>query len=90
MEIKCSSRTLNLIKTGYRTLEKLRVSLDNVDLEERDANFKPIFKAKDVLADIASIGTMTKNLKELEISYMKDQLDGGVKTRGDVTPGFMD
>lgn len=90
IEIKSSSRILNLIKTSYRTLEKMRVSLDNIDLEERDANFKPIFKAKDVLADIASIGDMTKKLKELELNYMKDQMNDGVKTRGDVTPGFMD
>ena len=90
IEIKSSSRILNLIKTGYRTLEKMRISLDNIDLEERDANFKPIFKAKDVLADIASIGDMAKKLKELEVSYMKEQMNDNVRTRGDVTPGFMD
>jgi hypothetical protein len=68
----------------------MRISLDNIDLEERDANFKPIFKAKDVLADIASIGDMAKKLKELEVSYMKEQMNDNVRTRGDVTPGFMD
>lgn len=43
MEIKDSSRILSLIKTAYRTLEKMRIFLDNVDLEERDVvNNKPI------------------------------------------------
>ena len=43
IEIKDSSRILNLIKTAFRTLEKMRVSLDNIDLEERDpVNNKPI------------------------------------------------
>jgi hypothetical protein len=43
IEIKDSSRILSLIKTAYRTLEKMRVSLDNIDLEERDpVNNKPI------------------------------------------------
>lgn len=49
----------------------MRVSLDNIDFEERDNNLKPIFKPKDVLADIASIGTMADKLKELELSYKK-------------------
>ena len=89
-EIKNSSRVLNLIKTAYRTLEKMRVSLDNIDLEERDANQKPIFKAKDVLADIASIGVMADKLKELEVNYKKEQMQSGIKNRGDATPGFMD
>ena len=90
VEIKNSSRVLNLIKTAYRTLEKMRVSLDNIDLEERDANQKPIFKAKDVLADIASIGVMADKLKELELNYQKDQMQSGPRKRGDATPGFRD
>ena len=85
-----SSRILSLIKTAYRTLEKMRVSLDNINLEERDNNSKPIFKAKDVLADIASIGVMADKLKELELNYKKDQMQSNAKNRGDVKPGFMD
>lgn len=89
-EIKDSSRILSLIKTAYRTLEKMRVSLDNIDFEERDNNLKPIFKPKDVLADIASIGTMADKLKELELSYKKDLLTTTSKNRGDVEEGFDD
>ena len=36
IEIKDSSRILSLIKTAHRTLEKMRVFLDNIDLDERD------------------------------------------------------
>lgn len=89
-EIIDSSRILSLIKTAYRTLEKMRVSLDNVDFEERDNNQKPIFKPKDVLADIASIGTMADKLKELEISYRKGLITTASKNRGDVEEGFDD
>ena len=89
-EIKDSSWILSLIKTAYRTLEKMRVSLDNIDFEERDNNLKPIFKPKDVLADIASIGTMADKLKELELSYKKDLLTTTSKNRGDVEEGFDD
>lgn len=91
IEIKDSSRVLGLIKTAYRTLEKMRVSLDNIDLEERDpVNNKPIFKAKDVLADLASIDDITKKLKELELNYKKDIMESNSKLRGDVQPGFLD
>ena len=69
---------------------RIPVSLDNINLEERDNNSKPIFKAKDVLADIASIGVMADKLKELELNYKKDQMQSNAKNRGDVKPGFMD
>lgn len=43
IEIKDSSRILSLIKTAFRTLEKMRVFLDNIDLDERDfTTNKPI------------------------------------------------
>lgn len=60
----------------------MRVSLDNIDLEERDNNSKPIFKAKDVLADIASIGVMADKLKELELNYKKIKCNPMLKIEG--------
>lgn len=91
IEIKDSSRILSLIKTAFRTLEKMRVSLDNIDLEERDpVNNKPIWKAKDILDSISSIGTMTDKLKELELNYKKDQIESSSKVRGGLERGFMD
>lgn len=90
-EIKDSSRILSLIKTAFRTLEKMRVSLDNIDLEERDpVNNKPIWKAKDILDSIGSIGTMADKLKELELNYKKDLLSTQKKARGDHEEGFDD
>ena len=91
IEIKDSSRILSLIKTAFRTLEKMRVSLDNIDLEERDpVNNKPIWKAKDILDSIGSIGTMTDKLKELELNYKKDQIESSSKVRGGLERGFRD
>lgn len=91
IEIKDSSCVLSLIKTAFRTLEKLRISLDNIDLEERDPiSNKPIWKAKDILDSIGSIGTMADKLKELELNYKKDLLSTQKKARGDYEEGFMD
>ena len=84
MDIIDSSRILTLIKTAYRTLEKLRVYLDEIDLDERDPQTqKPIFKAKDILDSIGSIGTMSDKLKELELNYKKDLLEGKKSLKGD-------
>lgn len=91
IDIKESSRVLTLLKTGYRVLEKLRVSLDNIDLEERDPmTNKPIWKAKDVLDSIGSIGPMMDKLKELELNYKQELMESSSKLRGDTQPGFMD
>lgn len=91
MEIIDSSRVLILIKTGYRTLEKLRVYLDEIDLDERDPQTqKPIFKASDILNAIGSIGTMSDKLKELEEKYKKDLLEGKKTLRGDKEVAYDD
>lgn len=69
----------------------MRVFLDNVDLDERDpVTNKPIWKGKDILDNIGSIGIMADRLKELELNYKKDITENNSKLRGDVMPGFMD
>ena len=84
IEIKDSSRTLSLIKTAFRTLEKMRVFLDNIDLDERDpVTNKPIWKGKDILDNIGSIGIMADRLKDLEETYKKDLLDSKKSIKGD-------
>lgn len=91
IEIIDSSRILSLIKTGFRTLEKLRIFLDNIDLNERDeATNKPIWKGKEILDNIASIGVMADKLKELEVNYKKDVMANDSKLRGDIESGFID
>lgn len=85
------SRVLRLIKTAYRVLEKMRIQLDNIDLDERDPiNNKPIWKGKDILDNIASIGVITDRLKELELNYKKDLLASQKNNRGDSERGFLD
>lgn len=84
IEIKDSSRILSLIKTAHRTLEKMRVFLDNIDLDERDpVTNKPIWKGKDILDNIGSIGIMTDRLHDLEEKYKKDLLENSKTLRGD-------
>ena len=91
IEIVNSSRQLVLLKSAFRALEKLRVFLDNIDLDERDpVTNKPVWKGKDVLDNLGAIGTMFDKLKEMELNYQKDLLTNKKKARGDHEEGFND
>lgn len=84
IEIKDSSRILGVLKAGFRALEKLRVFLDNIDLDERDPlTNKPIWKGKDILDNLGSIGVMMDRLRDLEEMYKKDLLDSAKSIKGD-------
>ena len=90
MEIKDSSRILGLIKTAFRTLEKMRVFFDGIDFTDVDGNGKYINDPKKVLEGISQIGKMNDYLKELEINYKKDQMTSATKFRGDAEIGLDD
>jgi hypothetical protein len=62
----------------------LRVFLDNIDLDERDPmTNKPIWKGKDILDNLGSIGVMMDRLHDLEAMYKKDLLDNKKSIKGD-------
>jgi hypothetical protein len=62
----------------------LRVFLDNIDLDERDPlTNKPIWKGKDILDNLGSIGVMMDRLRDLEEMYKKDLLDNKKSVKGD-------
>ena len=86
-EILDSDPILSLIKTAYRTLYKTQVFLDNIDFTEIDDMGKPLYKPKDVMVDISTIGKMRLTLKELEEQY-KSELSSDSNVRGDVELGF--
>ena len=88
-EIQEEDPILALIKTAYHTLYKMRVHLDSVDFSDVDADGKPIYKAKDVIADLKSISIARTELAALEQLH-KTGLAAQEKTRGDQTPGAFD
>lgn len=89
-EIQNADPILSLIKTAYNTLYKMRVHLDNIDFTETDGDGKPIYKPKDVVADIASIAKMRSQLQELEETHKKDIMAAESKIRGDAEAGLLD
>ena len=90
MEIKDSSRILSLIKTAFRTLEKMRVFLDNIEFTDMDGNGKYLNDPKKVLESIGQIKKMNDYLRELEDDYKKDQESTTTRYRGDVEIGLDD
>lgn len=89
-EIQNADPTLSLIKTAYKTLYKMRIHLDNIDFEDVDADGKPIYKPKDVIADITSIAKARAQLQELELIHKKDLIAAENKIRGDQEEGLFD
>ncbi len=89
-EIRDSDPIVSLINVAFRTLYKTQVFLDSIDYSEVDADGRPLYKPKDVVADIGSIAKMRTQLKELEVLHKKDLESAGNSIKGDVTPGLLD
>ena len=59
-----------------------------VDLSERDANGKPVFKTKDIIAEISSLSKVHEELKILEGQVKKEMMETS-SIRGGATDGFL-
>lgn len=89
-ELQNSSRTLKLLKSAQGVVDKITDYFDNIDIEERDpVTGKPIFKTKDVMAEMANIPEVVEKLKTIEFMYKKEIEESG-DLMGDVQIGFMD
>ena len=58
------------------------------DLSERDANGKPVFKTKDIIAEISSLSKVHEELKILEGQVKKEMMETS-SIRGGATDGFL-
>lgn len=90
-ELQEADPILSLIKTAYRTLHKTQVFLDNIDFTtDVDVDGRPLYKPKDVIADLKSIKEVRAQLQELEITHKKDLAAASNKVRGDSELGAFD
>jgi hypothetical protein len=89
-EMQNSSRVLKLIKSAQGVIDKITDYFDTLDIQERDAvTGKPIFKTKDVMAELANVSGIVEQLKTLEILYKKEQ-EQSSSLMGNVDVGFAD
>lgn len=86
-EIQESSREMKLVKAAQLTVDKLIIYMNNLDLDERDGNGKPIFKANDVMKELSSISTVIDALKTVEEQVRKDR-DSTPEYRSNVEVGY--
>ena len=90
-ELQNSSRVLRLIKAAQGTVDKITDYFNVIiDLDERDPNGKPVFKVKDIMAEMKGVSDVIEQLKTLEILYKKEQEAESNGLMGDVEVGAFD
>lgn len=89
-ELQNSSRSLKLIKAAQGVVDRITDYFDTLDVQERDpVTGKPIFKVKDIMAEMAQVSDVIDQLKTLELMYKKEMEATG-DLMGDVSIGFAD
>ena len=89
-DIQNSSLDIKLLKAAMSAVDKQIFYLNNVDLQERDGiTGKPIFKSKDLIAEIKGCKDLISSLRELELQVKKG-LDTESSIRGNTEVGMFD
>lgn len=84
-----SNRSVQLLKSAQSTIDKLIDYFNNVDPEERDIQTgKPMYKVKDIMAELTTISKVHDQLKELE-SIVKKEFAEQSSIRAGAIEGFM-
>lgn len=89
-ELQESSRALKLIKSAQSVVDKITDYFTLLDIHERDeVSGKPIYKTKDIMAELSNVAGVVEQLKTLELLYKKEQ-EAASGLMGDVEIGFAD
>lgn len=88
-EIQESNRSIKLLQAAQNTVDKFIDYFNNVDPEERDPlTGKPIFKVKDLMAEISSLSKVHDELSTLE-NMVKKEIAEQSSIRAGAVEGFM-
>lgn len=83
-----SNRSIKLLKAAQNTVDKFIDYFNNVDPEERDSmTGKPVFKVKDLIAEITNLSKVNDELNTLE-NMVKKELQETSIIRGGAIEGF--
>jgi len=89
-ELQNSSLDIKMLKAAMSAVDKQIYYLQTVDLMERDpVSGKPIFKSKDLIAEIKGCKDLISSLRELE-DQVKKGLSPESNVRGGTKLGFFD
>ena len=86
--IQESNRSIKLLQAAQNTVDKFIDYFNNVDPEERDPlTGKPIFKVKDLMAEISSLSKVSDELVALE-KMVKKEITEQSSIRAGAVDGF--
>ena len=89
-EIQNSYISIRLLKSAMKSVETLIFYLENVDINERNPiDGKPIYKSKDLIAEIKGSKDIIVGIKELE-KQVKKEMEANTGLRGNADAGFYD
>ena len=84
-----SNRSIKLLQAAQNTVDKFIDYFNNVDPEERDPlTGKPIFKVKDLIAEISNLSKVNDELNTLETMVKKELQEASI-IRGGAIEGFI-
>lgn len=88
-EIQNQTRSIRLLRAAQETVDKFMDYFHNIDPEERDpVTGKPIFKVKDIMAEISSLSKVQEELNTLE-QMVKKEIAETTNLRGGFEDGFL-
>ena len=83
-----SNRSIRMLNAAQNTVDKFIDYFNNIDPEERDPiTGKPIFKVKDIMAEISSLDKVLDELKILE-GQVKKEMEEESSLRAGATDGY--
>ena len=89
-ELQANSLDIRLLRSAMDAVEKVIFYLSTVDPNERNPiDGKPIFKTKDIIAEIKGAKDIITSLRELE-DKVKENMVTESSVRGDAELGFFD
>lgn len=88
-QLQESNRSIKMLQAAQNTVDNFIDYFNTVvDLSERDANGKPVFKTKDIISEISSLSKVHEELKILE-GQVKKEMTETTSIRGGATDGFL-
>ena len=89
-KIQESNLAIRSLSAARVTINKFIDYFENIDPQERDENtYKPIYKVKDIMAEITSMSKVLEELKILE-SQAKREMQEQSQIRANAVEGFED
>lgn len=88
-EIQDENRSIKMLKAAQNTVDKFIDYFNNVDPSERDPlTGKPIFKVKDIIAELSNLHKVHEELVILDNNVKKEIIES-TNIRGGVEDGYM-